>query len=133
MSSPSSSSAAIDFRTQLHAIPVRNEGVQVLDSNESRMVLAVKLNYEGPMLVIAKLLSLRQVKKYEIDGLSLKLYRSLDGVKTAGNLVDSLMDSYKLSFFEARALIAQYLSDLMRRGLVAVAVKKEDEAGNAKP
>ena len=126
MSSPNSNSSAIDFRTQLQAIPVRNEKAEVLESDETHMVLGVKLNYDGLMLVAATLFRLKQTKKYEIEDLSLELYRSLDGQKTVENLIDSLMASHKLSFFEARALLAQYLSDLMRRGLVAVAIKKEE-------
>ncbi len=131
MSSPTSNSAQIDFRTQLRAIPLRNEKAELVSYSDASMVFGVKLSYSGPMALAAKLMGLRRTKKYELEGLSLKLYRSLDGVKTVEDLVDGLMASYKLSFFEARALIAQYLSDLMRRGLVVVAVKKEEGSEDA--
>lgn len=126
MSSPSSS-ASIDFTTQLKAIPLRNEKAETIDSGDDFLVLGVKLKYTGAMFFLSKALSLRGMKKYRLDGLSLSLYREIDDARNVDDLIDLMMERHKLSFFEARGLVAQFLDMLMRRGLVAVAVTKDAE------
>lgn len=110
---------------QLHSVPIRNEAVQTIESSESRMIVGVALKYEGLMRPFAKLLSMKSMKKYQLEGLSLELYRGLDGRKTVEDIVDEMMKRFSLSFFEARALTMQYLEMLMRRGLAVVAVKDD--------
>ena len=127
MSSPDSIS--FDFSTQLRAIPIRNEGAELLETGSDFLVLGVKLEYKGVMLPLSKLLSMRGVKKYRLEGLGLSIYRELDGKRDVETLIDLMMERYKLSFFEARALISQYLDLLMRRGIVAVAVKESSGDG----
>ena len=122
MSSPNSIS--FDFASQLRAIPIRNESVERLESASDYLVLGIKLKYEGLMLPVSKILSMRSMKKYRLDGLGLSIYRELDGKHDVESLIDLMMERHKLSFFEARALISQYLDMLMRRGIVAVAVKE---------
>lgn len=123
MSSPSSPS--FDFAAQLKSIPLRNQGAETVDSGEGWLVLGVKLKYEGPLLLLSKTLSLRGIKKYRLDGLSLQLFNEIDGERDVEALIDLMMERHKLSFFEARSLVTQFLNNLMRRGLVAVAVPEE--------
>jgi len=44
----------------------------------------------------------------------------LDGKLTVENLIDQLCASDNLTFLESRALVTQYLRDLMQRGLIAI-------------
>ena len=122
MSSPNS--ASFDFTTQLKAIPLKNERAEVLESGEGFLIIGVKLKYEGFMLILSKALSMHKIKKYRIDGISLTIYNEIDGKRSVENLIDLLMERYKLTFFEARGLICLYLNMLMRRGIVAVAIRQ---------
>lgn len=117
----------LDFEVQLATIPIRNERVRSLPGRVPHArTIELDVRHSRVRGVLARLLKLKTTKKYELAGLSLDLYDSLDGQKSVEDLVDALMARYKLSFFEARALLLQFLRDLMRRGLVVVAVPKAE-------
>lgn len=112
----------IDFDTQLKTVPVRNHHVEIVRSDKDPDVLIVQvaLRYKGFLKLAKRVLKLRNSKRFELAGLSRVLYEKLDGKINVESLVLWLQKEEKLTFFEARAFIVQYLSDLMRRGLVVV-------------
>ncbi len=114
-----------DFLKQLHSVPVKNTKVETAESGDGYRILILKLEYTGLIKVFARVFKARNEKKYRLEGLGLQLYDMLDGKKNIENLIDMMIEKYKLSFFEARALIIQYLHTLIKRGLVVIAVKEE--------
>ena len=112
----------LDFETQLHTIPVRNEKLQITvsDRNPEVLVVEVELRYRGLMAGLASFVKARNRKRYELVGLSREFFEALDGKITVEDLIDQLCASDKLTFFESRALVTQYLKDLMQRGLVVI-------------
>ena len=115
------------FETQLHAAPVRNAAVTVVSSADAdRLVVAVDLKYTGLRRLLARRLKARRRKQYELEGLGLELYQQLDGHRSVADLIEQLAGRYKLTFFEARALVLTYLRTLTDRGLVVMAVKDTD-------
>ena len=114
--------AALDFETQLHTVPVRNEKLVLSGSphNPDALVAEVELRYRGLMRNVASFVKSRNRKRYELVGLSRELFERLDGTLTVADLIDALAISDQLTFFEARALVMQYLKDLMQRGLVVM-------------
>lgn len=114
--------STLDFETQLHAVPVRNEKLKVTapESKPDALVVEVELRYRGLIGSVASLVGARDRKRYELVGLSRELFELLDGKRTVEHLVDWLCEQDCLTFLEGRALIVQYLRDLMRRGLVVV-------------
>ena len=115
-------STHLDFETQLHCVPVRNQGVTTVtpENNPGVLVVEVRLRYTGLLALAARLFKTRRVRRYELAGLSRELYEKLDGKRTLEDLVNELAIEDKLTFFEARALMVQYLKDLMQRGLAVV-------------
>ena len=113
----------LDFETQLHCVPVRNEGVKAYtpDHNPGALIVEVRLRYGGLLNLAAKILKTKRVRRYELAGLSRELYAKLDGKRTLEQLIMELASAEKLTFLEARALLVQYLKDLMQRGLVVIA------------
>ena len=113
---------AINFETQLHTVPVRNEKLVLSGSprNPDTLVVEVELRYRGLVRHVASFVRSRSRKRYELVGLSRELFERLDGTLSVGDLIDELAQRDKLTFLEARALVTQYLKDLMQRGLVVL-------------
>jgi len=104
---------------------MRNEQVKVSPSADGRsLVVEVELRYEGPMLIMHKLFKLRDRKQYALDAAGKQVYESIDGRKSFKQLIDEFGAHHKLTFFESRALLMQYIRILMNRGIVVVAIKK---------
>ncbi len=110
----------MDFNSQLKSVPIRNAKVRTVSAKADSAVFEVDLKYNRLLYPFAMLLGMRKSRKYELYGLSLELYRTLDGTRSTENLIDELAERFKLTFFESRALVTSYLSMLMRRGLIVI-------------
>ena len=108
------------FRQALQAVPVRNAHVRAtpLPEDPQRLEVEVELLYRTPVQrFLRRLLRASPTKRYKLD-------RMIDGRKTYGELVDEFAAAEKLTFFESRALLGQFLQHLARRGLVVATVRK---------
>lgn len=112
----------IDFETQLQTVPVRNARLKLSrdEKHADALIVEVELRYRGMSGLIAPLVKARNSKRYELVGLSRELFERLDGKLRVEDLIDSLSQADKLTFFEARALVTLYLKDLMQRGLIVI-------------
>jgi len=122
---------ALDFETQLQSVPVRNEklSVAVSQSDAQALLVEVELRYRGPVAWLARQVGARRRKRYELVGLSRELFEMLDGERTVEQLVDRLCEQDRLTFLESRALVLQYLRDLMQRGLIVIIPHPAPSAG----
>jgi hypothetical protein len=113
---------SIDFEQQLHTVPIRNRQAVVTESETSpaTILVEVQLRYTGLLNPIAKWVNARKKKRYELVGLSREMFEKVDGKTNVSQLIDWLCDQEKLTFLEGRALVVQYLKDLMQRGLIVV-------------
>jgi hypothetical protein len=113
----------LNFETQLKTIPYRNERVRITQPEDGTgaLVVEAELAYHGMTKLLAGLLKAKTSKKYRLEGLARECYERIDGHRTVEQFVDEFMAEHKLTFFEARALIAQYLKSLMERGLIIIA------------
>ena len=100
------------FRQALQAVPVRNAHVRAtpLPEDPQRLEVEVELLYRTPVQRFLRRL--------------LRAYGMIDGRKTYGELVDEFAAAEKLTFFESRALLGQFLQHLARRGLVVATMRK---------
>ena len=115
------------FREALKAVPVRNAHVKAtpLPEDPERLDVEVELLYRTPVQrFLRRLLKAAPSKHYRLDRLGTRVYRMIDGRKTYGELVDEFAAAEKLTFFESRALLGQFLQHLSRRGLVVATVRK---------
>ena len=114
----------LDLTQQLSSVPVRNTGVEVSKSEDGKaLVIRVRLTYPLWLRGLKPVLKLRDHRRFELDSLGSRIYESIDGKRTFEELIDAFAEEHKLTFFEARALLAQYIRMLMRKGLVVIAVK----------
>ena len=120
-SPPSTADQAAAFKQSLKAVPARNAAAKIVHTkNPDELQVEIQLTYEGSMLrVLRRALRPADKKTYLLDKVGKHVYESIDGKKSFGELIDDFAAAKNLSFFESRALLAQYMQLLARRGLIA--------------
>ena len=108
------------FRQSLEAVPTRNAAVKVRNTgNPDELEVEVGLKYESMGLrIMRSLLKPASTKRYLLDKIGKRVYESIDGKKNFGQLIDEFAAAQKLTFFESRALLGQYMTTLAKRGLI---------------
>lgn len=113
----------LTFSGHLQTIPLRNQKLRLQSHPDGKGITVMStVNYHGPAKWLKRWLPLRPERHYSIEGVACEVFESIDGKCTLEQLIDAFAETHKLTFFEARALLMQYLQTLMNRGLIAVAV-----------
>ena len=112
------------FRRSLRAVPVRNARARAVPAADGSLRVEVPLRYSGFQSFLRRLLPARDSRTYALEGVGREVYESIDGKKNFETLIDEFAARHRLSFFEARALLASYLQLLARRGLVVATLPK---------
>lgn len=120
-----------NLEEQLAVVPVRNEHVELREGTiPGSLVVTTELKY-GWLSGLSSLFGARRKKEYAISDLSLEMYQALDGKRCVGDLMDLIMEEHRLTFFEARGLVVDFLHRLIQRRLVVIGVKSAgSEGGN---
>ncbi len=113
------------YRQSLRAVPVRNLGVREIPGGPAdELRLGVRLRY-GPVLgVLRRIFHARTEKVYALDAVGREVYEDIDGKRDFETLIDRFAARHKLTFLEARALLAQYLQILTKRGIVVATMPR---------
>ena len=113
------------YRQSLRAVPVRNASVRVVPGGApDELLLEVPLKYGTVLGILRRLLHARTAKTYALDGVGREVYEEIDGQRDFEELIDRFAERHKLTFLESRALLAQYLQILVRRGLVVATMPR---------
>lgn len=115
----------LTFTDQLESLIFCNRKAIVEMEGTDFIRLKVDLQLTGMTRILAKFFPVRNYRRYLLTDFSYRIYKiiSENPIKVI-DLIYDLQDLEKLSFFEARNLILQYIGNLMRRGLIAVEVPK---------
>jgi hypothetical protein len=118
---------------QMALVPIRNDRARVVEEVEGRyLVLEIDLNYHGQAKGLSRVFKASRVRRIQLDGLSLELYRMIEPELTVEGLVDTLAERHQLSFFESRGLVFWYLQLLTERGVIAIGLPAADANPDAK-
>jgi len=117
----------LTFSQQLASIPMRNEGVKATPSADSKS-LAIEVVLDCKRLIprLGRLFDPKHSRLYVLDEIGKNVYESIDGKKSFEQLIDGFAAVHRLTFFESRALLMQYMEMLMRRGIVVVSVNQSE-------
>ncbi len=120
----------LTFAGQLGAIPLPNRRLHIDEHHDgqARVIVETELRYRGLARLAQRMLRLRTSRRYELTGIGLEVFRDIDGHKTFEQLIDQFAARHQLTFFEARALLLQYIGMLAARGIVVVGVRQETSA-----
>ncbi len=116
--------ATLDAERVAASVPIRNRRVTVERSADGATVsIEVELQRSGWQAWLRRFIRDRDRRRYELDRLGTEVYDSIDDRKSFLTLVDEFAARHKLTYFESRGLLMQYLQALMRRGIVAIGVQ----------
>ena len=116
----------LTFERHLNAVPIVNRHLTEHRDTQGDVVIDVELVYPFWARPLARLLRLRRTRGFVLDEIGLAVYRAIDGRRSVEDLIDAFADTHKLTFFEARAFLGQYLRTLMKHGLIAIGVPRTD-------
>ncbi len=107
------------FRQSLRVVPVRNAGVRILSGERPGEVrVEVTLRYGRLGSLWRGLFAARGKRQYILEGVGREVYEDIDGQRNFEQLIDRFAARHRLSFLEARALLAQYYQRLTKSGLI---------------
>ena len=117
------------YRRSLRAVPVRNAEARATPGPApDELTVEVRLRY-GPVLgFLRRLLKARTAKTYVLDAVGREVYEDIDGHSDFESLIDRFAARHRLTFLESRALLAQYLQILTRRGIVVATMPRTPAA-----
>ena len=118
------SKPSLTLREQLNSVPVRNERAQVTRGADGTAVVTVEVSCPPWMKPFRRWFAIRPTARFRLDATGTDVYDSIDGRKTFERLVDEFAAKHDLTFHESRAMMMNYVQMLMKRGLIAVAVKE---------
>jgi hypothetical protein len=111
----------------LAATPVRNEAARcerLADGSlDVRVPRALKRLARPPL---AWLFPVRPERHIVLDPLGATVWEACDGLRTVEAIVDGFAAAQGLSFHEARVAVTKYLTDLIRRGVLAIRLAEDD-------
>lgn len=127
------SKPTLTLRDQLNSVPVRNERARVTRGANGTAVVIVEVGCSPWMKPLRRWFAIRPTARYRLDAIGTSVYDSIDGRKTFETLIDEFAAQHDLTFFESRAMMTSYTQMLMKRGLIAVAVKKAGAEVSGEP
>lgn len=116
----------ISFERQMDAT-IRINDAAVLDTEGADYIqLKIKLRHGFFAKIINMIWKMRDYKKHLLTGFNCELYRLIKAEPIRmRDLIQWFIDREKLSFFEARTLMMQYVGNMMQRALIAVELPPE--------
>lgn len=109
----------VNMAAQLASRPIANAAVTVCAEADG-LRLRVPLNRPTWTRLVRHVFPLSSHRELVLDDLGAQVFRMCDGEHTIEEIVDRFMHDWHLSFFEARGMVLQFLSSLLRHTFVIV-------------
>lgn len=119
----------ISFERQMNALIRINSNAALDKEGENFIQLKIQLRLKWYMKAFSIIYKVRDYKKHLLTGFNCELYRLIQAEPIRmRDLIQWFIDREKLSFFEARTLMMQYIGNMMQRALIAVELPPEEGA-----
>lgn len=110
------------WRRMLLSRPVRNEAATVISEEADHVRLELRL--QKPAWLVPPLSWLIrpwwQQRLVTLHGPGYQVWQWCDGLLTVEEIADRFATRHRLTFHESRVAVTQYLSTLIRRGVLAI-------------
>ncbi|HMP71756.1 MAG TPA: PqqD family protein [Kiritimatiellia bacterium] len=108
----------------LSAVLLRNQAAEVLDeAPDGSVMLAVPTRKPGFLIPpFSWIIRPPRERLTHLDPIGASLWRACDGRATVESLVEKFAIQHSLTFHESRVSVTSYVTSLLRRGVLAVAV-----------
>jgi hypothetical protein len=119
------------LRRQLRMIPVPNPEAKVEVGDEDAVRLTIPLRHRPWSRMLQTIAPIRDHVRVEIDRMSTELLMLCDGETDMETIIDTFAGRWKLSFFEARAMIFTFYRNMEKKRVLFARVPEEDAAADA--
>ena len=117
----------ISFERQMRATVRINDAAVLEKEGEDYIQLKIKLRHGFFAKIVNVIWKMRDYKKHLLTGFNCELYRLIKAEPILmRDLIQWFIDREKLSFFEARTWMMQYIGNMMQRALIAVELPPEE-------
>lgn len=106
--------------------PIRHDGLQTEPTEEGGLRIIIERRREWWVRALSVLLPIPKRRPIELDPLGKEVWELCDGEHTLRQMIRAFEERHKLSRAEAEWSLRTYLRDLAKRGLVAIAVQKNE-------
>lgn len=114
------------WKPMLNARPVHNTAARVTEGDDGCVVVYVKAVRPWYMVPpVSWVVPHQPERKVALDRLGSQVWRWCDGERTVEAVVDAFAAEHALTFHEARVAVAGYISLLVKRGALAIAMPEE--------
>lgn len=115
----------ISKQRALDSYPIRNQAVEwTSKGDETVLVLRRREDRVGRLLDLFFVVP--KERKLQLDAVGSYVWRQCDGRHTVQQLIDDLARKYKLNRKEAEVSLTEFLRQLGRKKLIAIAVPKDE-------
>ncbi len=106
----------------------KNEAARIVDDDgRGTVTLAVPTRKPGFLFPpISWVIRPPKERLTTLDPIGANVWRACDGHRTVENIVERFAITHQLSFHESRVSVTSYITSLIQRGALAVAVEKEN-------
>ena len=113
------------WERMLRARPIRNAAAELERAEDGAVRITVRKRPPRWLTPLAWVFRPHLTDRYELDALGAQVWSLCDGQRSVEQIVDACSGEFELTFHEARAAVTGYLRDLVRRGVVAMAMSED--------
>jgi hypothetical protein len=111
----------------LASVPLRNTAVDEEETDEGFARLVAPRRQSWWVRVMAKVFYVPESHRVTLDEIGTFVWRQCDGKHNVRDIIQALCKRYKLHRKEAEVSVVAYLRQLMKRGLLGIAVLSDDD------
>jgi hypothetical protein len=116
-----------NWEQQLRSRPLRNQAARI--ESDTRDAVTIVVKQERPAYMkppLTWIVPHRPERKAELDALGSEVWHLCDGRRTVEEIVDRFAASHGLTFHESRVAVTEYISSLIKRGVLAIEIPDEE-------
>jgi hypothetical protein len=114
------------WRPMLRAIPVHNDAARIeyLQEKHSARISVPAVKPKWMVAPVTWFVRFRSRKEYDLDCIGLFVWDRCTGSSTVEQIIDVFAKQYVLTFHESRVAVTEYITLLIKRGILAIMIQK---------
>ena len=112
-----------DWISMLKAVPVKNSAAEIHETASGLSVRVFNRKNDSRFFLLRWIVPYNPYRTIQLDAIGAAIWHLCDGKRTIEELCDLFAKEYRLSFHEARSGLTDYLSKLIRSGVLAISLQ----------
>jgi hypothetical protein len=117
---------ALSREQNLASVPLRSTNVREEETDEGYARLVAPRRDSWWARLMAKIFYVPDARRVTLDEIGTFVWRQCDGKQNMRDIIEALCQRYKLHRKEAEVSVVAYLRQLMKRGLLGIAVLDDE-------